>query len=236
MSTPKLPYNQRQSLGSWEQQVLNSDRRDWRDGLSKFLGLDAASIIAGREVNPVTKQVDVNLGDWIMGNSRAELNLAKEAETQAKLNNLASPLMALDPTFKVDQNTSLSGVKLGLENAKDKRAINQATDLARAKFDLPGAVHARGIQQDSIDASDLLAQRTYNLALGDRADRRTDAAANRVHEIELQEASQNAARNQWLEQIAYLDRKDEQKKLEAEQMLKFMALQGGLEAIAELLV
>ena len=236
MSTPQLPYNQRQSLGSWEQQVLNSNRRDWRDTFSKFLGLDAASIIAGRKVNPVTKQVDVNLGDWIMGNSRAELNLAKEAETQANLNKFASPLMALDPTFKVDQNTSLSDVKLGLEDAKDNRAIKKGTDLERAKFNLPGAVYARGIQQDRVNASDLLAQRTYNLALGDRADRRTDAAANRVHEIELQEASQNAARNQWLEQIAYLDRKDEQKKLEAEQMLKFMALQGGLEAIAELLV
>ena len=236
MSTPKLPYNQRQSLGSWEQQVLNSNRRDWRDTFSKFLGLDAASIIAGRKVNPVTKQVDVNLGDWIMGNSRAELNLAKEAETQANLKTLAAPLMALDPTFKVDQNTSLSGVKLGLEDAKGDRAINQATELARAKFNLPEAVHARGIEEGRANSANLLANRTYQLALTDRADRRTDAAANRLHEIELQEASQNAARNQWLEQIAYLDRKTDQEKLEAEQMLKFIALQGGLELVAELLI
>ena len=109
--------------------------QNWYDNVTGFLGLDAASTISGRKIDPVTGRPKAGFGDTLLGRSQAELDAAydtmrtterrKKGKTAFEESGYSAADLNIDP-----DKTTVGQVRSAVRRVQDeKKTADRKTDL-----------------------------------------------------------------------------------------------------------
>ena len=185
--------------------------QNWYDGVTGFFGLDAASTISGRKLDPLTGRPKANFGDTLLGRSQAELDSAydqlqttrrrtagKEAFEES---GYSAAELGIDP-----EKTTRGQVSSAIRRVTEQKADEKSTKLFKQSL-VPlqlqsqqqtnefNATMQRAMAQDA---------KNYQLQLLQMADTREANA----QALELQRQQMIREDQRYNERMEQLDRKD----------------------------